>query len=471
MDSGPDPHQRDQPDFKLEITDIDADDSGEMNGRSGKSSRLEPLFAFAVRHARGLFMLAIVAGCLVFAILLFPDAASFIHPATSVPPAITPMAPPYSFVTVSGNDTVTFVLGQIEHGDQSSGPLDNIGITAYDTHSGVLLWHTPQHQSSRITYGLATNLKDQGEHIYALRADGLISLLEPRSGKTLWSYHLPSAMPEPMAIEQDGVLYFSDADQNVYAVKDGRMLWRTGGMGIILGIEDGVVYGCDTTRQHFLAVDEESGARLWSYTVPSPTQASAPDSHSLSLAIENKTFYLQASDNRVVAIQPQGHVLWSRQFHTPFSLKADAHHLYAVDQSTETLEVLNLQTGKQERTPIHAAGIVSIKDIQGSLLYIQTDAGLKAINADTGNVVWQKALVVSPATRVDNGVIYVPILSNTNSVQAISERDGAVLWSGAMKGDITTINASVLDLYSSDNYTLSVLRLSDGKTLWSKHIE
>ncbi|GCE09582.1 outer membrane protein assembly factor BamB family protein [Dictyobacter aurantiacus] len=469
MDSGPDPLQRDQPDFELEITDIDTDDSGEMNGRSSKSSRLEPLLAFTVRHARILFMLAIVVGCLVFASLLFPDAASFIHPVDSAPPAITPMAPPYSFVTVSGNDNVTFVLGQIENGDQSSRPLDNVGITVYDTHSGALLWHTPQHQLSRTTYGLATNLKGQGEHIYALRADGLISLLDPRSGKTLWSYQLPSTMPEPMAIEQDGVLYLQTSDQAVYAFKDGGIVWRNGQLGTMLTIDNGIIYFYDMAHQRYAAIDENSGTSLWTYTMPPAAQQPSFQSFSLPV-IENKTCYVQAINNKVLAIQ-EGHVLWSRQFHSSVTLKSDTHHLYVVDQSAETLEVLNLQTGRQERTPLPATGVVSIKDIQGNLLYIQTDEGLKAINADTGNVVWQKTLAVSPATRAADGVLYVPIFNNTASVQAISERDGTVLWSGTIKGNIMTIDASVLDLYASDDYTLSVLRLSDGKVLWSKQIE
>lgn len=469
MDAKPDHHQYDKSEIEVEITDIDAEDIDASGHRASGSSKLEPLFTSLIRHARLWSALAIVTGCVVIAILLFPDVASFITPVTPSPTAITPGVHPYTFVTVTGNNNVTFVLGQLQIGMQSSPLIRNTSVTAYDTRTGTLLWRTPPHQSSRIMYGLATDLNSQGENIYALNVDGLVSLLAPRTGDILWSYKPPSDITKSLAIEQDDVFYFSDSEQAMYAVKDGRMLWRNTGLGTILAINDGIVYTYDDTQQRYDALDEESGSRLWSYKVPSSTQSLSTSSP--SLAVANKICYVQTSDNKILAIQSQGHVLWSHQLNDPVMLKADAHRLYAVNQSTETLEILNLQTGQKERTPLPETGVMDIVDMQDNLLYIQTDEEVKAVNADTGKVTWQKALTGSRPLWAANGTLYASSSDSTTSLQAISERDGTVLWSGVIKSEIVSVDASVLDLLSPDEYTVSVLRLSDGKILWSKHIE
>ncbi|GHO84874.1 PQQ-binding-like beta-propeller repeat protein [Dictyobacter formicarum] len=466
MDYRPDQKQHDQSDIEFEITDIDTEEAGHQSARP---SRFEPMFTSLANHAHHWSVLAIFAGCVIIGVLLFPDVASFVKPMVPAPattiPTVKPDQKPDQFAVAAGRDNVTFVMR--EQTDAQSIPRANINVTAYDTQSGTLLWHTPQSPSPAITYGLAVNLDSQESDIYALHSDNLISLLAPRTGKVLQNYKLPTAKIKPFAIEQDDMLLFPDSDNTFYAAKDGQPLWLNAGLGSLLAIEQGVVYTYNFTQHCYYAIDERSGARLWSYVVPHSIQSYSQTVP--PLAIENKTVYVQTIDNKVLAIQLQGHVLWSHTFNGPVSLKSDTHHLYAVDQSANTIEAFNLQTGNIERTYTNEAGAVSIKDIQNNMLYIQTDEGMRAVNADTGKIVWQKAINVSQPVWEANGILYVFLLNSTDAMQAINEKDGTLLWSGIIKDLIVSRDTRVLDLLSYDNRTISVLRLSDGKILWSKH--
>lgn len=467
MDHRPDQKQHGRSDIEFEITDIDTEEAGHQSARP---SRFEPMFTSLTHHARLWSALAIFAGCVIIGVLLFPDVASFVKPmvpasATTIP-TVKPDQRPNQFVVAvaAGRDNVTFVMRWQTDAQSSSAAI--IGVTAYDTQNGALLWRTPP--SPTITYGLAINSNSQESDIYALHSDNLISLLAPRTGKVLQNYKLPTAKINPFAaIEQDDMLLFPDSDNTFYAAKDGQPVWLNAGLGSFLAIEQGVVYTYNFTQHCYYAINEESGARLWSYVVPHSIQSYSPVVP--PLAIENKTFYVQTIDNKVLAIQSQGHVLWSHTFNGPVSLKSDAHHLYAVDQVANTIEALNLQTGNIERAYTNEAGAMSIQDIQNNLLYIQTNEGMRAVNADTGKIVWQKAINVSQPVWVANGILYVFLLNSTDTLQAINEKDGTLLWSGIIKGRLLSRDTSVVDMLSSDNHTVSVLRLSDGKILWSKH--
>lgn len=463
MDDRPGQNQPDPSEIEFEIADLDA---GEASDRSARPSRFETMFPQLAHYTRLWPAFMIFAGCVLLGILLFPAGASFVKQIVPSSATATPPGTSNQFDAAVGSENVTFVMGK--QVDAQSIPIAHSSVTAYDTQSGTLLWHTSQSPSSTVAYGLATNLKSQESDVYALRSDGLISLLASRTGQVLWTYQLPSAMTMPFAIEQDDLFLFPGSESTLYAVKDGQLLWHTSEVGNVVAIENGVVYTSNSTQQSYSAINERSGARLWSYVVPGSTKPSSQIF--LPLAIENKICYLQTIDNTLLAIQPQGHILWSHQFQDAISLQADVHHLYAVDQLAGTIDVFNLQSGKIEQTYSNEREAMSIKDIQNNLLYIQTNEGIRAVNADTGKIVWQKATHINQPIWVANGVLYVFPLNSTDPLQAINERDGIVLWSGVLKGQLASWNSKVLVLVSSTKRTISVQRLSDGKILWSKRI-
>ncbi|GCE20741.1 outer membrane protein assembly factor BamB family protein [Dictyobacter kobayashii] len=462
MDYRPEQQQRDQSDIEVEITDLDAEEAG---NRAAGAARFESILASFVRHARLWSALVILVGCVIIAIQFFPAVASFVKPAAPSSTTIAPGVKPELFSTAAGADNVTFAMGWRAVATTTTA----VSVTAYDTQNGALLWHGPQTQSSTTTYGLVGNQDSYASNIYALRSDGLVSLLAPRTGKVIWSYKLPSSNISPHAIEQANVLFFSDSDNSFYAVKDGRLLWHNVRAGTLLTIENGVVYSYNSAQQIYYALKEESGARLWSYAVPHSTPS--PSQTVQGPTIVNNILYVQTFDNKLLAIQSQDHVLWSHNFNGPVTLQSDAHHLYVIDQVADTIDVFNPQTGNIERTFPHEAGAINIEDIQNNMLYIQADEGMRAVNAETGKIVWRRAIDVNQPKWISNGVIYMYPLQGKGSIQAINEKDNTVLWSAAIKGQVFLGgDDNVLDLVSTDNSTLSVLRLSDGKILWSKHI-
>ncbi len=467
MDYRPHQNQDDQSDSEFEIADIDAEEAGEAGDRSARPS---PMFPFLAHHARLWSVFAIFTGCVIIGILLFPDVASVVKPKLPSPTtAATPTVKPNLFV-VAGRDNVTLVMRTLIMGVQTNAqafPREYIGVTAYDTQSGALLWHTPQSQSSPITtYRVVGNITRQASDIYALRSDGLFSLLASRTGKVIWSYKMRLNRFDLVAVRDDVLLLRSD--NTFYAVKDGRLLWHNAELGELLALENGVMYTYNSMQQCYYAINEGNGARLWSYEVPQSIQSSSQTFP--IVAIENNIFYVQTIDNKVLAIDSQGHVLWSHPLNETVSLNADARYLYIVDQIADTIEALNLQTGKQERTYTNEMGAMRIIDSQNDLLYIQADDGVRAINTETGKRVWQKATNSREPIWAANGILYVFPLNSTDAIQVLNERDGTLLWSGVIQGQFS-FDTRGLAVWSSDNSSLSVLRLSDGKTLWSKHIE
>ncbi|BCL80662.1 PQQ_DH_like and PQQ_2 domain-containing protein [Ktedonobacteria bacterium brp13] len=458
MDYRPDQNQQDQSDIEFEIIDIDVEESGD---RSARLSGFDPLFTYLAHHARLWSALTIFAGCMIIGILLFPDIASFVKPMVPSSATATPMVNLYQINAYSGSNNVTLVTG-----DQDNGQC--VSVTAYDTQSGVLLWSTPQSSLSTITYGEVTNIGSPDVSIYERRSDGLLSLLAPRTGKVLWHYKLPSAITFPSAYEQDGILFFSGSDNVFYAIKDGRLLWRNASLGDELQIENGVVYTYNSKQQRYSAINEESGARLWSYAVPGSTQSFSQTL--LPLTIENNIVYVQTVDYKLLAIQPQGHILWTHQLNDAVNLYSDAHHLYAIDQAADALYAFNLLKGSIEQTYTNETGVIGIMDIQNNLLYIHTDEGVRVVNADTRKIVWQKATNVNQPMEIVNGTLYVCPLNGIGSLQAFDERDGTLRWSRTVNDPLISSNNSVFELWSPDNNTIAVLRLSDGKILWSKHI-
>ncbi|GCE09583.1 PQQ-binding-like beta-propeller repeat protein [Dictyobacter aurantiacus] len=473
MDARPDGNQDDYTHGELEITDIDAEETSEAGNHPVRPSKLKPLFAALARRARLWFTLAIIAACVVIAVLLFPEVSSLITSVASTPTA--PAGQPL-YTAMTGSDNVTFVLERPQNDDQvSSLTQKNTNVTAYDTRTGTLLWRTSQSPTSSMSYGVTVNLYGEAFNIYAIHADGQISLLAPRSGKVLWTYKLPSLPTKSTAVEQDGMLLLSDADQTTYAVKDGRLLWHSADIDTTLAINDGIIYACGYRQQYYYAIDERSGTRLWAYNNEASSTQPFASNPVLPFAVKQKTFYLQTDNNKVLAIQPQGHVVWSHQFNDTVDLNADAHYLYAYTQGVDTLEVFDLQTGKKEHTPLPETGIADFINIQNNVVYIQTESNeLQSINVDTG-IMWKKALDANQAVWTIQGGLYISSLHSSSAemglIQAINKRDGTVLWSQVIQSHLTSINGGLLDLLSQDNQTISVLQLNDGKILWSKHIE
>ena len=458
MDYRPDQNQYDQSDIEFEITDIDVEEAGEAGDRSAKPSRFESIFTYLAHHARLWSALTIFTGCVIIGILLFPDVASFVKPMVPSSATVTPTVNLYQTNVYSGSNNVTFVMG-----DQSDGQC--VMVTAYDTQSGVLLWRTPQSPSSTTTYGRVASLDTSDGGVYELRADGLLSLLASRTGKVLWHYKLPAASAADSVTEQDGILFVSDTHTALYAIKNGRLLWHNAGLGYVFQIANGVVY---TYNSSYSAINEESGVRLWSYTAPGPHQPFGQTP--VALTVENNIAYTQTIDHKLLAIQPDGHILWAHQLDDSVSFCSDAHYLYAIDQVADTLYVFNLLNGSREHTYTNEVGATYIMDSHNNILDIHTDQGVRVVNADTGKIVWQKATNIGQLIEAVNGVLYITPLHGSGSLQAFDESDSTLRWSRTVNAPTITGDNSVFDLWSPDNNILSVLRLSDGKILWSKHI-
>jgi outer membrane protein assembly factor BamB len=135
------------------------------------------------------------------------------------------------------------------------------------------------------------------------------------------------------------------------------------------------------------------------------------------------------------------------------------------------LYALDLNTGAVLWGPIALPGVYFSNYLaydNGRLFAVDFDGLLKAVNPDTGSILWSREVgYFCSAPTAYHGVVYV---GGANSLQAINETTGGVIWSRSLNGDgyqsSPTVTADgVYVAYAADNiYKLSLV---NGSSIWA----
>lgn len=240
--------------------------------------------------------------------------------------------------------------------------------------------------------GFIASIRGTGQNgIYALNA---------RTGKQEWFFPTNGEnMPTP--VYRDGVLYEAGGGSTFYAINaaTGKLLWSLpdgaiDSMSSLKIVGDTAVFGqCQPCQVS--GIDLRTHQVAWVLSLPNA--ASGVDDN--TVAVSGDTVYMQAPEGAVfkqlveIAIDGQtGQVLWQR------TLGVDK--INAAQRAAGLGELASL--GGEE---------VGVASVSGSTLYVGTPGipDLWALNANSGQVLWQTALpqAVRTPPLIDGHTLYV----------------------------------------------------------------
>ena len=194
------------------------------------------------------------------------------------------------------------------------------------------------------------------------------------------------------------------------------------------------------------------------------------------LAVDEESLYV-AYGPKIAAFTPDGTEQWSYEtFDTVYTPAVTAERVY-VSSYDEHVHALDADTGEvlweTELDPTAAPAVVD-----GSV-YVAESGTVNALDADTGDIEWQAEMagkgVQSPA--VVEGVVYAgtDMFNQRNHVAALDAETGERLWetSGRVTCAPTVAEGILYTGYKAgtDAYPLHALDTDTGETLWTHEME
>ena len=315
-----------------------------------------------------------------------------------------------------------------------------------------------------------------------------------------------------------GILYAGDDNGYTYAVNalTGKLIWAHYGWNMNMSnpLVDGdrvfvstgnAYFNYEKTMQYvngkrtvrgpglntIYALDRKSGKELWSYHTSGEIMPTPVDIDGF--------LYVGTGDGHVYKLNAQsGKRIWKTDIQSFVSMSSPVagdgyiflggtypNYFYALDQVTGkvawkvTVPAL-VATGISDCTPAYASGIV----VQEATIESGDTANpvanvLLAIEAKTGNILWQHRMAngpVPPAMKtatpmIDRGVVYEgsPVSGNYH---AFDLKTGRALWSVHLGSQIRA-GAAILNGVAYVPYhtgDIAAIQISDGKLLGKKHI-
>ncbi|MFV2044348.1 MAG: PQQ-binding-like beta-propeller repeat protein [Anaerolineales bacterium] len=251
------------------------------------------------------------------------------------------------------------------------------------------------------------------------------------SGSILWSFPAQGRVNSPLVAE-DGTIYVTSADGNLYAVSPGgTQKWRfsTGGWmtaSPAIGLDGNVIVGSSDGKLYAIRPD---GTLRWSYNIGSWVQSSPAIGASGNV-------YVGSSTSHIYAFSPDGNLLWSYQTGSYIdaapAIAPDGtlyigsvdKNLYAIGADGELLWKYPTGGAIYASAGLGKDGSIYIGSEDGKLYALSPDGSLEW-SYPTGGVI-----ISSPAIGGD-GTIYVG--SHDASLYAIHP-DGSLQWQLELDG-------------------------------------
>jgi outer membrane protein assembly factor BamB len=308
------------------------------------------------------------------------------------------------------------------------------------------LWASPV--GSNILY---TSPVVSGGKVYIGSGDGQMYALDALTGATLWvgaqqpNYFLNSAAVGHGLVFATSLLgpliaYNADTGEIVWTsdiadparaapVLQGRVLYVAGNEG------------------ELFALDASTGTVRWSIPPESGISNQAPTVAG-GRVFQTRTFQVTAYDART------GEQLWEQPYGTSASMTAARGKLFV---PADPIVALDQATGDVIwRTP-RDTFMEGAPAVTNGLLFVPSGAGLKALDVETGALVWTAPAYSVWSPAVANGVVYA---SNVNGEwDAFDAQDGTQLWSvitascgGSCANGTPAVANGILYLPGPDNF-------------------
>lgn len=296
----------------------------------------------------------------------------------------------------------------------------NGNVYAVNAGTGAQLWHFQSPGNSLVSPVVANNV------VYVSSANNDLYALNAQNGSQLWHFDTgvgnETVAPTSVVVVND-VVYGTASDQidhsYLFAVdaSTGSQLWRVeihNQLFTSVQVENNTIYlassalthagGPRSTDSYVYAYDAKTGNRLWISSKIGDVILSAP-------AVANTIVYVGSQDTYLYALNAQtGARLWRHKFGGP---------IYATPLISNGTLFVGVATSSS--TSIMAASRTS--DSTAS------DGVLVALNAQTGNLIWQQTQVAHYAgtpLALYGGTVYAG--TQDNQVYALDTTSGAVRW-------------------------------------------
>lgn len=243
--------------------------------------------------------------------------------------------------------------------------------------SGVIL-------SSVVSQPAAQN-QAEGPTVYVGSNDGSVYAVEVETGEGIWMFEGPDDVVRSDPIVVGGTLYVTSRDNNLYAIDatDGTEQWqfdlgRGAGDASPTVVNNTVYIAGSPFDSSVYAINADSGDQKWVATAPNAGVDEAP-------AVANGRVFVGSRDENIYALDADsGEEVW--RFEGP--------------------------TAQVRASPTHHDGVVYVAagvDIGQPIGERDHDDTLYAINAETGNEVWQFSTAgrADLAPTVADGTVYV----------------------------------------------------------------
>ncbi len=273
-------------------------------------------------------------------------------------PAPDAVHPPFKRIWVH-NEHALLEFPPVIYGERIFQLADDAVLTAVDRRTGKPIWTTPLGRLSASTPAVSANtvyatVLSTGNH----SSPGRILALNSATGKLRWSRSLPSPS-ESSPLLDHGRLYFGSQSGTVYALNatNGSVVWAYHASGAVKAspsLSGGVLYFGDYSG-HVQAISEQTGQRLWR-------------SSSEGALLGSGTFYSTAA------------VIYGRVY-----LGNTDGRVYAYDAGSGRLDWA-VQTGAY----VYASPAVTNAPGLGPTVYIGSyDGTFYALDARSGHVSWK----------------------------------------------------------------------------------
>jgi len=288
------------------------------------------------------------------------------------------------------------------------------------------------------------------------RSQWFLHAADAKTGKLAWSSRVKAK--SPIAIDNGTI--FCGGENGAYAVNalDGRTLWVFGAGNSFYShspvVEHGRVYFCDE-RGTVHALEQDSGAELWSCNLPSVSLSPLPFEDIL----------LMFTDCDVIAIDQEGRKRWHVRFEYGRPCWADvvAGHAY-VRSSGRELYGISSDGEVFLRIDIPRNPVLS----NHKMYYSTNDGRLECYDCLTHQGAWTVPMGELASDIVLHGQVLI-CLTREGALRCLDIESGELLWHSQVSkqvGHAKLQSAESVCAYI-DETALHVLDIASGESLWA----
>jgi outer membrane protein assembly factor BamB len=280
----------------------------------------------------------------------------------------------------------------------------------------------------------------------------------------------------------NGMAYYGSDDGSLYALNasDGARLWSLPCVGVVStpAVANGVLYFVSLETDSLDAVNARTGATLWSY---GPLGGFLNESRDFAPTIVDGAVHLNSAVGDVYAVNASsGALLWRSSIGVSGLSPAVANGIVYVGNGAG-LFALDAKTGVLLWNSFDVASIFNSPAVANGLVYVgffiqgSTGFGVAAFDAKTGVQRWIYAAesnldnvgqIVGSSPAVADGMVYIG--SEAGTVYALDANTGTLKWTYQTGGTVNTSPAVANGVvYLTDGKKDIALNAATGRLLWS----